>query len=162
NTVTTDNSGVTLSLNAAASGGGGVLDGTATQSASGGVATFSGLSVVSSSNPSYSAAGAGYTLEAADSNASVTAAKSAAFNATFIVATCSMTPTGFVATFSQPFNPGEVNLYSAASSGSLPANVVLEGNKENAVHGSLVIDSTDTKITFVATTLVNSSGLPIA
>jgi hypothetical protein len=164
NTVTTDGSSVTLSLNAAASGGGGVLKGTLTKSASGGVATFSGLSIVNPSNNSYSAAGTGYTLSANDTDVGVvlTAGKSTAFNTTLIVNSCTMTPTGFVATFSQPIDPSKPNLYSAQASGNLPANVELIGSVEGSVRGSLVLNATDTQITFVATTLVHSTGLPIA
>ena len=38
----------------------------------------------------------------------------------------------------------------------------LSGNVEGPVRGSLVIDSTDTQVTFVATTLASSTGLPVA
>jgi hypothetical protein len=170
NTVTTDNSSVTLTLNAATSGGGGVLKGTAVQAASGGVATFSSLSIVNPSNNSYSAAGTGYTLSASDTDAGVvlTAGKSTAFNTTLIVTSCTMTPTGFVATFSQPFKVATTpltigpNLYSAVATNNLPVNVSLIGSNEGTVRGSLVLSSTDTQITFVATTLVHSTGLPIA
>ena len=51
NLVTSDSSNVTLSLGAAASGGGGVLEGTTTVAAVDGLATFSGLSIVDPSNP---------------------------------------------------------------------------------------------------------------
>jgi hypothetical protein len=171
NTVTTDSSSVTLTLNPAASGGGGVLSGPATASASGGVATFSGLSIVNASNASYSAAGTGYTLTASetDNGTALTTGKSAAFNTTLIVTSCTMTPTGFVATFSQPFKVATTpviigpNLYSAQASNDLPVNVALIGtSSEGTVRGSLVINSTNTQITFVATTLVHSTGLPIA
>jgi hypothetical protein len=166
NTVTTDSSSVTLTLNAAASGGGGVLEGTTTVSASGGVATFGGLSIVNPSNNSYSAAGTGYTLWASDG--SLTAGKSAAFNTTLVVASCTMTATGFVATFSQPFEVATTpvtigpNLYGAVATNNLPVNVSLIGSNEGTVRGSLVVNSTNTQITFVATTLVHSTGLPIA
>ena len=87
NTVTGDNSSVTLSLNAAVSGGGGALSGTVTEPASNGVATFSGLSIVNSANSSYGAAGTGYSLTAKDTDAGVvlTPGTSAAFNTTLIV-----------------------------------------------------------------------------
>jgi hypothetical protein len=166
NTVTTDSSSVTLTLNSAASGGGGVLNGTVAASVSGGVATFSGLSIVDASNNNYSAAGAGYTLWASDG--SLTAAKSAALNTTLIVTSCTMTPTGFVATFSQPFKVATTpltvgpNLYSAVATNNLPVNVSLIGSNEGTVRGSLVVNLTDTQITFVATTLVHGTGLPIA
>jgi uncharacterized repeat protein (TIGR01451 family) len=166
NTVTTDRSSVTLSLNTASGGGGGVLKGTATANASGGVATFSGLSIVDPSHNSYSAAGTGYTLWASDG--SLMPAKSAAFNTTLIVTSCTMTPTGFVATLSQPFEVATTpvtigpNLYSAVTSNNLPVNVALIGSNEGTDRGSLVVNSTDTQITFVATTLVHNTGLPIA
>ena len=48
------------------------------------------------------------------------------------------------------------------ASNNLPANVALIGSNEGTVRGSLVVNSTDTQITFVATTLVHSTGLPIA
>jgi hypothetical protein len=134
------------------------------------VATFSGLSIINSANPSYSAAGSGYTLTAGDTDAGValTPGKSTAFNTTFIVTSCTMTPTGFVATFSQPFEMATTplaigpNLYSAQSSNDVPVNVALIGSNEGPERGSLMVNSTDTQITFVATTLVNSMGLPIA
>jgi hypothetical protein len=170
NTVTTDSSNVTLTLSAAASGGGGALKGTTTVNASGGVAAFSGLSIVDPSNNSYSAAGTRYTLTASDTDngAALTTGKSAAFNTTLIVNSCTMTPTGFVATFSQPFEmattPATIgpNLYSAVATNNLPVNVALIGSNEGTERGSLVVNSADTQITFVATTLVNSAGLPIA
>ena len=71
-----------------------------------------------------------------------------------------MTPTGFVATFSQPFDPTQLNLYGASSANSLPANVILSSGGK-VVRGSLVIDPSDAKITFVATTMVANTGLPI-
>ena len=167
NPVTTDNSSVSLTLNAASSGGGGVLEGTAAQTASHGVAVFSGLSIVNPTNNSYSAAGTGYTLTATDG--ALTTIKSTAFNTTLIVTSCTMTPTGFVATFSQPFkvatSPVTIgpNLYMAQSSNDMPVNVALIGtSNEGTVRGSLVMNSTNTQITFVATTLVKSTGLPIA
>ena len=120
NTVTTDNSSVTLSLHAAVSGGGGVLyngsaTGPVTAGAVGGVATFSGLSIVNPSNVSYGAAGTGYSFRASDTDAGValTAGTLTAFNATFIVTGVTMAPTGFVATFSQPFNPNESSTSTA-------------------------------------------------
>ena len=168
NLVTGDNSSVTLSLNqpAAGNGGGGVLEratGAVTEIASGGVATFSGLSIVNSSNSSYSAAGTGYSLAAndTDNDATLTAGTSAAFNTTMIVSNVTMTPTGFVATFSQPFNPNALNLYGSLSSANERANVSLAGNVEGPVRGSLVINSTDTQVTFVATTLASSTGLAV-
>jgi len=161
NTVTTDHSAVTLTLNPATSGGGGVLKGTTTETASGGLAAFSGLSIVDPSNPNWSAAGTGYTLTANDNGIT---GKSAPFNTTFVVTSCIMTPTGFVATFSQPFKVATTpvvigpNLYSAAATLNLPANVALIGSNEGTVRGSLVLNSTDTQVTFVATTMVGSTG----
>jgi hypothetical protein len=170
NTVTGDDSSVTLTLNAATSGGGGMLAGTTTVAAVDGVATFSGLSSVNISNPNWSAAGTGYTFTAndTDNGNALPTVTSTAFNTTLIVTSCTMTPTGFTASFSQPIEIATTpvaigpNLYGAASSGSLPANVSLIGSNEGTIRGSLVVNATDTQITFVATTLVRSNGLPIA
>ena len=73
-----------------------------------------------------------------------------------------MTPTGFTATFSEPFNPSSVSLYGAASSGNVAPSVIVTNGNGITVRGSLVINATDTAITFVATTLAGPNGLPIA
>ena len=118
NVLTGDTSSVTLSLNAAASGGSralynGSTTGSVTAPVVNGVATFSGLSIVNPANPNYGAAGTGYSLSASDTDngSPLTTATSTAFNTTLIVTNVTMTPTGFVATFSQPLNANELNLY---------------------------------------------------
>ena len=151
NTVTSDTSNVSLSLNTLS--GDGALGGTQSANAVAGVATFSTLSITRAGS---------YTLTASDSNNSLTAPTSPVFNTTFVVTNVAWTPTGFVATFSQPFDPTQLNLYGSPSTGSLPANVTLENSLGKTVRGSLVMNSTDTQLTFVATTLVAPSGLPVA
>ena len=143
-------------------GGGGSLKGTLTEQATSGVAAFPGLSISQVvSGTTYGAAGAGYTLTAGTaSDGGLTSLPSAAFNTTLFVTGLTMTPTGFVATFSQPFDPTQVNLYGAQSTNSLPSNVILSSGGK-VVRGSLVIDPSDAKITFVATTMVANTGLPI-
>ena len=165
NTATTDNSSVTLLLNAAASGGG-VLQGTTTATAVSGVATFSGLSIVDSSNSNYSAAGTGYTLTASDGG--LTSRMSSAFNTTFIVTSCTMTPTGFTATFSQPFKVATTpliigpNLYSASSTNNLPVNVPLIGGGTVTGYGLTESGSTVTVWTTAANDLAVNEPVTIS
>ena len=70
------------------------------------------------------------------------------------------TPTGFVATFSEPVNPSLLNLYDSTSSiptGQYgPADVTLVGPGFTVIRGSLVIDPTDTTITFIKTSTFTS------
>jgi hypothetical protein len=69
------------------------------------------------------------------------------------VTSFTMTPTGFTVTFDKPFNPSVINLYDAASASYGAADVVLAGQlaANNPVKGSLLIDPTNTTITFVKT-----------
>ena len=80
------------------------------------MAAFPGLSISQVvSGTTYGAAGAGYTLTASTaSDGGLTSLPSAAFNTTLFVTGLTMTPTGFVATFSQPFDPTQLNLYGAS------------------------------------------------
>ena len=115
NAVTGDDSSVTVSLQKAATYTGdsnGLLSSTsgsltASDYQDNGVAAFSGLSI-SQPGTGYSAAGSGYYLKASDGSMSV---NSAPFNTTLIVTGVAMTSTGFTATFSEPFDPTQVNLY---------------------------------------------------
>ena len=68
------------------------------------------------------------------------------------------TSTGFSATFSEPFDPSQINLYDTL--GTLGADdVTLVGPAPSTalVRGSLLIDPTDTTITFVKTSDFNGS-----
>ena len=56
-----------------------------------------------------------------------------------------------VATFNEPFTPGTLNLYDAATANNGPADVTLVGATTGAVKGSLLIDPTNTQITFIKT-----------
>jgi hypothetical protein len=61
------------------------------------------------------------------------------------------TPTGFQVTFSKPFNPGQINLYDAASAGYGAADVTLVGASVGRVRGSLLINPGNTGFTFLKT-----------
>ena len=150
NTVTGDTSQVSLSLNTLS--GDGVLVGTQSASVAAGVATFSNLAITRAGS---------YTLTATDSNLIVPLTTSPVFNTTLIVTNLTWNSTGFVATFSQPFDPTQLSLYGSPSTGYLPANVTLINSAGKTVRGSLLTNSTDTQFTFVATTLVSPAGLPI-
>ena len=74
-----------------------------------------------------------------------------------IVAAFTPTSTGFTAVFSKPFDPTTINLYD--TSGALgPDDVLLTsaGGPQTSYHGSLIIDPTDTTITFLRTSTFNS------
>ncbi len=73
-----------------------------------------------------------------------------------IVTAFTPTPSGFTATFSKPINPAQLHLYDSAIVNNGPASVTLEG-PTGAVRGSLLIDPTDTTITFVKTNTVSSA-----
>ena len=112
NVVTSDSSSVTLAIGTNPASG--FLGGTLTGPTASGVAAFSGLSISQiGSSGAYSAAGTGYTLQATDGSLSVV---SNPFNTTFVVNSVVLTSTGFVATFSQPFNPANINLWGSQSS----------------------------------------------
>ena len=68
------------------------------------------------------------------------------------VTSLTVTPSGFVAVFNEPFNP-TLNLYDASTANFGPPDVTLVGPAPSteAVRGSLLIDPTDTTITFVKT-----------
>ncbi len=62
------------------------------------------------------------------------------------------TSTGFVATFSEPFNPTQINLYDTLDTyGADDVTLVGPAPSTAFVRGSLLIDPTDTTITFVKT-----------
>ncbi len=72
-----------------------------------------------------------------------------------IVTAFTPTPSGFTATFSKPINPAQLHLYDSAIVNNGPPSVTLEG-PTGAVRGSLLIDPTDTTITFVKTDNVSN------
>ena len=67
----------------------------------------------------------------------------------FDVAQFTATPSGFTVQFDRPFDSGKMNLHDVQAGTFGPADVVLVGNAEGRVAGSLVL-SADT-LTFVAT-----------
>jgi hypothetical protein len=75
-----------------------------------------------------------------------------------VVTSFTATPTGFSVTFSKPFvnssaNPvSPINLYDAASASYGPADVTLVGSGSiGSVKGSLIIDPSNTRFTFIKT-----------
>jgi autotransporter-associated beta strand protein len=75
----------------------------------------------------------------------------------------SFTPTanGFTATVTKPFNPADLALYGSGQN-TVP-DVTLVGARSGPISGTLVIDPTDTTITFVATarSLTSFFGAPV-
>ncbi len=145
---------------AVASGPGSFTAGsTATVTASSGIATFSTLILAT--------AGA-YTLSES-ATGGLTGPASSAFNVNLAVTAFTVTPTGFTATFSQPFNntnsgnTAQLNLYNSSSSNDGAADVTLVSNTTGkAVTGSLVIAPNNQSITFIKTTEAGTNGLPLA
>ncbi len=143
-----------------ASGPGGFSAGsTTTATVHNGVATFSNLLLNTAGS---------YQLSE-NATGGLTGANSSAFNVTLAVTSFAATPTGFVATFSQPFNntnsgnTAQLNLYNSSSSNDGAADVTLVSNTTGkAVTGSLVIDPSNQKITFIKTTEAGTNGLPLA
>ena len=88
-------------------------------------------------------------------------ASSAAFNVTFVASSFTATPTGFTVTFSQAFNPGNINLTGPTGTDG-PVAVILNETGVGPVSGSLYLDPTDTQLTFVKTVVVGSNGLPVS
>ena len=82
------------------------------------------------------------------------------------IASVTDTPTGFVLQFNRQFNPTPLHLYTTTAPGATltPASLTLTDSNGNLVYGTLVLDSSNTKATFV-TTNENSglaSGAPLA
>ena len=69
-----------------------------------------------------------------------------------VVTNLTPTSTGFVAVFNKPLDPSQINLYD--SQGTFGADDVVltgPGSAQTSFHGSLIIDPTNTTITFVKT-----------
>ena len=155
NPVTTDNANVTISLNRPAGtykgDTNGQLNGAASFVNANGVTTFSSLSI-RQPNTGYSAAGSGYTLTATDTTDGISVT-SASFATTLVVTGVTMTTTGFQATFSEPVDPAQVNLYGAQS---LPSVTLTGEYMAGQVNGSLVLDSTTAYIATSAASATES------
>ncbi len=80
------------------------------------------------------------------------------FPTQLMVSSLTPTSTGFVATFDEPFNPSAINLYDMAGEFG-PSDVTLTGPSAPQIsfRGSLIIDPTDTTITFVKTSNFTSA-----
>jgi hypothetical protein len=118
--------------------------GTTTRTASGGIATFSDL-VLTTPGP--------YNLSE-NGTSGLFGPVSNSFQVVpqiLQVSSFTQTSTGFTVTFNEAFVPGVINLYDAASANYGPADVTLVGQSTGAVKGSLIIDPTNTIITFVKT-----------
>ncbi len=158
NVLTTDQTDqVTVTV---ASGPGSFTAGsTTTVTVHNGVATFSNLILNT----------AGTYKLAESATGSLTGANSSAFNVTLAVTSFIATPTGFTATFSQPFNNtnsgnfAQLNLYNSASSNDGAADVTLVSNTTGkSITGSLVISSNNQTVTFIKTTEAGTNGLPLS
>ncbi len=67
-----------------------------------------------------------------------------------VVSSFTPTPDGFTATFNKAFVPGDITLYG--SSAATPADIQMHGsNGIQSIHGSLLIDPSNQKVTFKAT-----------
>ncbi len=84
-------------------------------------------------------------------NNNINGTSSAIVSRGLIVSSFTITPKGFIAVFSKPFNPTQLNIYDASTANFGPADVTLVGPGTTAVHGSLLLDPTDTTATFVKT-----------
>jgi autotransporter-associated beta strand protein len=80
-----------------------------------------------------------------------------------IVTSFTPMPTGFTVTFSKPFVPGNVSLYGTST--STVQDVTLVGDHVGAISGSLVMDASNTSMTFKATAnsllLMNGYASPV-
>jgi FG-GAP-like repeat len=73
-----------------------------------------------------------------------------------VVTSFTPTPSGFVVTFNQPFDPSSVLMYTT---GTTPDDIILAtAGSQVSVRGSVLIDPTDTSITFVKTDSITSAG----
>ena len=101
------------------------------------------------------------TITATDmGSASVTGTSGAVFVLGLAVTSFTPTADGFTATFSKPFDPAQLNLYDASGTYG-PTDVTLVGQTFGPISGSLFLDPTDTKITFVKTVVAGTNGLPV-
>jgi hypothetical protein len=91
------------------------------------------------------------TVHSSGSNA-IAGVSSAIVTRGLVVTSFTPAPDGFTITFNKPFKPSTVNLYTT---GSLPdAAILATTNSQVSVRGSLLINATDTSITFVKTAAV--------
>ncbi len=98
------------------------------------------------------------TITATDTTtASITGTTSPLAVRGLVVTGLTVTTSGFVATFSKAFDPNQLNLYNASTANLGPADVTLTG-PGGAVRGSLVIDPSNEKVTFVKTSTFNGVG----
>src|SRR5262249_38280028 len=87
------------------------------------------------------------------------------------VSTLTPTSTGFVAVFNHPLDAGTIaspllNLYDNSTGNMGPADVTLVGSATGSIRGSLIVDPTNQRITFIQTGQTgvpgtNTPGLPL-
>jgi hypothetical protein len=148
NLVSTDNTDqVTLGIFNGPPGGTFTASSTASVTVVNGVATFNSLSLTTAGVYKLSEIVTGLYTGPVSNAFTVTSLQVSAFT---------QTSTGFTITFNEPFVPGAINLYDAFNAYG-PADVTLVGATNGAIQGSLVVNSSATAITFVAT---NGNGNP--
>lgn len=115
---------------------------TTTVTVSGGIATFSNLVLLTTGT---------YTLtESATGGLSGPVSNS--FQVQILqVASFSPTSIGFIAQFNRPFNPASLNIYDSQAAGLGLPDVTVVGTTTGAIRGSLVIDPTNSVVTFIRT-----------
>ena len=70
---------------------------------------------------------------------------------TLVVSSFTPTPTGFVAVFDKPIATAQLNLYNAEFGGLGAPDLTVVSPSGADVQGSLLVDPTDTTITFIKT-----------
>jgi hypothetical protein len=142
------NNGTQVTVTIASGPGGFSGTSTTTVTASGGIATFSNLVLFTTGT---------YTLGDI-ATGGLTGPSSNSFQVQVLqVVSFTPTSTGFSAQFNRPFNPAVLNLYDTQAGTFGPPDVTVVGSITGAIRGSLVIDPSNTVVTFIRT----GSPLPV-
>jgi hypothetical protein len=89
-------------------------------------------------------------------NASISGSSGPTVTRGLVVTNFSTTSSGFTISFNQSFNPSSVLMYTT---GTTPDDIILSTtNSQVSVRGSVLINATDTSITFVKTENISSAG----
>jgi hypothetical protein len=94
------------------------------------------------------------TMSATDTTAmipTITGTSNAILSEGLMVTNFTPTPTGFKAIFNKPFKPEDLTLYGPNLATVKDVTLVGSNSKVGAIHGSLIIDPTNTSFTFSAT-----------
>jgi hypothetical protein len=103
--------------------------------------------------------GGSQTITATDTaatNPAIAGTSSAITTRGLVVSALTPTPTGFTATFSKPFIPGNISLWGGTVVNPIQ-DVTLVGDKSGPVSGSLLIDATSRSVTFKASAIYLST-----